>query len=195
MMIEYLGIPGSGKTTIMRQQIEEYKRQDVKYQDLSRYKGMPMWLKVFYKLADYAVYMLPKYKKQMTALREVCKGCPSEPKYLPFSLDYCIKDIVQATLLQDAFGGGKRLVLNDEGQMLRVVFLCVQYGVDVNAIMKCLNVPSLVKTEYVKVDAETAYQRIKARNRHVCPMDELSDERLMEYLKDTENVCELVMRK
>ena len=86
-------------------------------------------------------------------------------------------------------------MLNDEGQMLRVVFLCVQYGADVNAIMKCLNVPSLVKTEYVKVDAETAYQRIKARNRHVCPMDELSDERLMEYLKDTENVCELVKRK
>lgn len=194
MMIEYLGIPGSGKTTIMRQQIEQYKQQGVKYLDLSRYKGMPLWLKVFYKLADYAVYMLPKYKKQMATLREVCKGCPSEPKYLPFSLNYCIKDIVQATLLQDAFGGGKRVVLNDEGQMLRVAFLCVQYGADVNAVMKCLNVPSFVKTEYVKVDAETAYQRIKARNRHVCPMDELSDERLMEYLKETENVCELVIR-
>lgn len=194
MVIEYLGIPGSGKTTIMRQQIGQYKQQGVKYLDLSRYRGMPLWLKVFYKLADYAVYVLPKYKKQMAALREVCKGYPSEPKYLPFSFDYCIKDIVQATLLQDAFGGGKRVVLNDEGQMLRVAFLCVQYGVKVDAVMKCLNVPSFVKTEYVKVDVETAYQRIKTRNRHVCPMDELSDERLMEYLKETESVCELVIK-
>lgn len=195
MMIEYLGIPGSGKTTIMRQQIEQLKQQGIKYIDLSRYKGMPLWLKVYYKFADYAVYMLPKYRKQIATLREVCKGCSTEPKYLPFTIDYCIKDIVQATLLQYVFGGGRRVVLNDEGQMLRVVFLCVQYGTDADAILKCLNVPSFVKTEYVKVDAETAYQRIKARNRHVCPMDELSDERQMEYLRETEKVCELVMKK
>lgn len=190
MHIEYLGIPGSGKTFWKNKYLEQLQTDGKKFLDLSRHKDMPFWLKVFYKIAETILMQLPKYKRQTKNYEQVCKGCKSEPKYLSYSLAYCIKDIVLASLLHDIFNG-KKIYINDEGQLHRLVFLSVQFGVSIDLLMPiymqyCGNVKSI----YVKTEVETAFANIRKRNRHVCPMDELSDKTLREYESAYYESCE-----
>ena len=194
MYIEYLGIPGCGKTFWKDKFIEGLRKESISFLDLSRQKRMPLWLKVFYKLAEAVILQLPKYKRLTREYREVCKNCTSSPKYLPFSLTYCIKDIVLASFLHDIFRG-ERIYINDEGQLQRVVFLAVQYDVPLENLMQLyLKYRGNVKTIYVQTSMETSMSNIRKRNRHVCPMDELTEEALLEYETAFLNGCEKVVK-
>lgn len=190
MYIEYLGIPGCGKTFWKDKYLEQLRADGGALLDVSRQKVMPLWLKVFYKLAESFLLQLPRYKNETREYEEVCKGCRKEPKYLPFSLAYCIKDIVLASFLHDIFGG-KKIYVNDEGQLQRVVFLVVQYGVPLDALLPIyMKYRGDVKTIYVKTEVETAIANIRRRNRHVCPMDELTDNELKVYEQECYDCCE-----
>lgn len=189
MYIEYLGIPGCGKTFWKDKYLEQLRADGGALLDVSRQKVMPLWLKVFYKLAESFLLQLPRYKNETREYEEVCKGYRKEPKYLPFSLAYCIKDIVLASFLHDIFGG-KNIYVNDEGQLQRVVFLVVQYGVPLDALLPIyMKYRGDVKTIYVKTEVETAIANIRRRNRHVCPMDELTDNELKVYEQECYDCC------
>ena len=195
MYVEYLGIPGCGKTFWKDRHIEQIRAEGIPYLDVSRQKVMPFWLKVFYKIAEMFLLQLPKYKRQIRECEEVCKGCLKKPKYLPFSLAHCIKDIVMASLLHDIFEG-KKIYVNDEGQLQRVVSLVVQYGVPLERLLPWyLKYRGEATTIYVKTDVETAFVNIRKRNRHVCPMDELKDDALIAYETEFFECCELLAKE
>lgn len=194
MFEEYLGIPGSGKTFfthIYKKQLESENRQ---FKDISRQKSMSLLLKVFYKLADYAIYVIPKYRKQFFLYRKACIGCREVPKYIPFSLEYCIKDIVLASLLHDVFSNSKNIILNDEGELQRIVFLAVQYNVPLDKLLIVWQkYKSNIHTKYIRISPSNAFLNIKKRNRHVCPMDELNNRLLQEYLEEFNKGCEDIL--
>lgn len=195
MYVEYLGIPGCGKTFWKDKYLEQLRADGGALLDVSRQKVMPLWLKVFYKLAETFLLQLPRYKKETHEYEEACKGCRKEPKYLPFSLAYCIKDVVLASLLHDIFSG-KKIYVNDEGQLQRVVFLVVQYGVSLDKLLPIYKkYRGDVKTIYVKTEVETAIANIRKRNRHVCPMDELSDNELRAYEQECYECCEQMAKE
>jgi len=195
MYIEYLGIPGCGKTYWKNKYLEQLKMEGKPYLDVSRQKVMLLWLKVFYKFAERFLLKMPRYKKEILEYKDACIGCSHEPKYLPFSLDYCIKDIVLASLLHDIFAGKKHYV-NDEGQLQRVVFLVVQYGVLLENLLPIyLKHRGDVKTIYMKTEVDKAFANIRKRNRHVCPMDELSNAELKAYETEFLECCEKIANK
>lgn len=191
MYIEYLGIPGSGKTYHAAKYKKLLKEEGKNFLDVSRQKDMSLWLKVFYKLAENVLLLFPKYRKQAKEYENICRDCLDKPNYLPFTLSYCIKDIVLASLLHDVFDSKNRIFLNDEGQLQRIVFLVVQYDVPLDEILSVYNkYKGNVKTLYVKTDVVTALANIKNRNRHVCPMDEMDDKTLMLYITSFYHACE-----
>ena len=195
MYVEYLGIPGCGKTFWKEIFLEDLRREGVSYLDVSRQKVMPLWLKVFYKLAEIVLLQLPKYKKLTREYRNAIKNCSIVPRYLPFSLTYCIKDIVLASLLHDFFRG-KRIYINDEGQLQRIVFLSIQYDVPFKDLFPLyMKYRGDVKTIYVQTPIETAMANIRKRNRHVCPMDELAEEELIKYGKAFFESCEKIAQE
>ena len=191
MIIEYYGIPGCGKTyqtNLYKQQLSQEGKQ---YIDISRYSGMPLWLKVFYKIADYAILVLPKYRRQIAEYRKACKNCSKEPAFVPFSLKYCIQDIVLYSLVYDVFGKFERFVINDEGRLHRVISLIVQFNPPFEEIMSIYNDNFHgEKCSYVRTSVETAFSNIKKRNRNICPMDEMDDKSLKAYMLTFYNVCE-----
>lgn len=194
MFEEYLGIPGGGKTYSATKYKKQLRRDGKSFKDISRQKGMSLWLRIFYRVADKIIYVLPKYRKQIKQYRIICKGCGQTPKYLPFSLEYCIKDIVLFSFLHDCFADSKDIILNDEGQLQRFVFLSVQYDVSLDDLLVLWSESAgNVKTKYVRNSPEVAFKNIKRRNRHVCPMDELDDEQLAEYLEAYYLGCERVV--
>lgn len=195
MYIEYLGIPGCGKTFLKDKYLLNLSQSGQSFLDISRQKVMPLWLKVFYKFAETILLQLPKYKRLTQEYKTLCSGCLQEPKFVPFSLAYCIKDIVLATLLHDIFNG-KKIYVNDEGQLQRLVFLSVQFGIDIDKLMPLyMKYRGNVKTIYVKTEVDKAFANIKRRNRHVCPMDELTDVLFKAYETEFYNCCEKIAMK
>lgn len=197
MIIEYLGVPGSGKSFLANKYKEELKAKEIPFLDLSRWKGMPLWLKVFYKITDKCLFVLPKYRKLRGSLKKICKKYAHvQPSYLPFSIDYCIERIVSSVLLQDVFGKCKKITINDEGLLQWVVFLNVQYGIDIKNILNQLKPFSPnVKVQLIDISIEQAFENIKKRNRHICPMDEMADCTLVNYLEDFHNGCYIVYKQ
>lgn len=194
MIVEYFGVPGSGKTYHTNLYKEQLKYGGKKYIDISRYSAMPLWLKLLYKLADYTILILPKYRKEITEYKEVCKSCRRESTFVPFSLDYCIKDIVLYSLVYDVFRHFGRIVVNDEGQLHRVIFLVVQFNCSLEEALGIYKSHKHNETvRYIKTPSELAFRNIKKRNRKICPMDEMDDNFLMDYIKTFEKVCEEVI--
>lgn len=185
MIIEYLGIPGSGKTYQASRLKNYLKKESKNYLDISRHKGMPLWLKILYKIADYAIHVLPRYKRLIKQYEMACEGCRDKPKYFSLSLKTCINDIVLAALIHNLFRNNNRIIINDEGQLLRIVILMVQYEVDFNQLMQVYLMEEHTKeTRFVEIPIKEAFLNIRKRNRHVCEMDELNDSDLMLYLQD-----------
>lgn len=195
MFVEYLGIPGCGKTFFADLYKKRLELDNKKFKDVSRKKSMSLSFKIFYKFMDFVIYVIPKYRKQVSLYRKACIGCRKAPKYIPFSLEYCIKDIVLASLLHDVFGHSKNIILNDEGQLQRIVFLAVQYNVPFDKLLIVWQeYKSDIQTKYIRISPKKAFLNIKKRDRHVCPMDELNDTFLQEYLEDFYTGCEDILQ-
>ncbi|GEM_PF-6492600 len=193
MIVDLFGIPGCGKTFYSKDLRKRMIKADLPCVDISRFNGMPLWLKICYKLADFAICLLPKYRKQKKVIKSLFISCENvKSKYVPFSLDYCINDIVLSTLIHDICNKLKIFCVNDEGQIQRYVFLMIQFGIPFDrlfSVYKQYNDNSF--TIYLMSNVECAFSNIKNRNRHVCPMDEISDDILKMYLNDFYVGCEL----
>lgn len=194
MVVEFFGIPGSGKTFQANLFKKKLRHNRIKYIDFSRHSGMPLWMKIFYKMTDYAILVLPKYRKQIAEYKEVCKDCPKAPAFISFSLDYCIKDIVLYSFVNDMFRQSETIIVNDEGQLHRVIFLIVQFNCPFDQVFDLyLSHKHNETIRYVQTSSEQAFQNIKNRNRKVCPMDEMDDNLLKEYINTFARVCEEVI--
>lgn len=195
MIVEYLGIPGSGKTYNKQLYIELLSKERRKWLDISRWKGMPLGLKLFYKFFDYFIFLIPKYRKLFKQYKEACFIKSNNSKYFPLSFETCLRDIVQASFLHDYFGEWNCIVLNDEGQLQRIVTMAVQFEVNLEDLMSVyLAEKHLEETRFVKISINDAFCNIKARNRHDCEMDEMNDEMLKNYLNDFDNACKMCMK-
>lgn len=190
MIVEYFGIPGSGKTfqaNIYRLSLD---KQRTPYLDISRHKGMALWLKGLYKLADAATYIIPKYRSLSRKLQNTCDTCLKAPKYLSLSMAYCVRDIVLSSLLHDVFDNWKRVIINDEGMLQRVATLAVLYNADVKGVLSvCWLGKKSIQNVMVDISVDEAFQNIRGRNRHACEMDELDDDMLYSYLKAFGKTC------
>lgn len=196
MLVEFFGVPGSGKTYYAHLYKESLKQNKKRYIDISRYNGMPFWLKVFYKLADYVIKILPRYRKQVAEYKEVCRECPREALFIPFSLDYCIKDIVLYSFANTFFRHSRRIIINDEGQLHRLIFLIVQFNCSIDLALEIyLSHKHDGTIRYVQTSSKQAFQNIKNRNRKVCPMDEMDDILLKNYINTFEKVCKEIIRR
>lgn len=190
MIVEYLGIPGSGKTYNKRLYIGQLSKEKRNWVDISRWKGMSFCLKLFYKLSDYSIFLFPKYRRLFKQYKEASKIKSDSSKYFPLSFETCLRDIVQASFLHDLFGKWKCIVLNDEGQLQRIITLAVQYEVSLEDLMSVyLAEKHLEETRFLDISTDDAFCNIKARNRHDCEMDEINDDMLKNYLNDFDVAC------
>lgn len=179
MIVEYFGIPGGGKTFQANLYKKELKSKGLAFWDISRHKGTPLYMKVLYKIADVMIYVLPKYRRQIYLYREICRDCKKDVS----RLDGRIHNIVLFLLVYDMIGSINRIIINDEGQLHWILSLCANNGCPVDRILSVyLSDRHSVVCRCVDVTVDTAFHNIRQRNRHVCYIDEMRDEALIEYL-------------
>lgn len=189
MLIDYVGLPGCGKTYQTNLAKDYCKSKSISFIDFSHGKNAPFLIKVILLTIEKGLLYTTRYKRNLLEIKKKCLY--SDPRFLPFSLEYCVQRIMCAKALYNIYGRSKKVVFDDEGIFQWVVFLHLQYGVPLEYILNIFSFHECdMHTIYVDISVEQSMKNIKGRNRHVCEMDEMCDETLIVYLKEFKDACD-----
>lgn len=197
MVVELFGLPGSGKSYIATNLINELKAKDIKAVNMTEYMNntfegkMKKWLL----LCGIQFGILEKKTRE-----EIINMLPQNETWVSKfgiyeSASYSINMMVLNLLVQKM----KRddvVYIYDEGAVHSIVKMMADFELD-NSVTKKL-------TEYVietissrggivvynMATIETCLQSIKKRNRHVCTFDELSEKKLNKILNNYKVYCD-----
>lgn len=189
MTIEYFGLPGSGKTYAMEKdyaQAQGNKRNMTVYM-LKTFRG-----KLLRKCAYYFPRLSGVDRATYRRLRACCGGEDARHRREMLA-DLCVEyGLAQKHPDVQCF--------YDEGIVQAVVSYGYWLGYDFTAITKILDIFDFVQTtfRYVARDISACLRNQRQRNRHVCELDEWSEERLGDYMRYAEEMfaqCAEYLRK
>ncbi len=187
MVIELYGIPGSGKTTLI---------QKIQPPDAPSYSGGRGVRGAVLNVVKKAVVFLPSSLRYKAEIRKIIRGHADGPRYVRKSVSGHLDNIVMLAF------GYRRLrgrIFMDEGIIHRVISFAINYNIGADRVPLILDVlrESMkdVRSYYLKASVSECFQSVRKRNRHICEMDELDDERLLDFLKRYESYCEAVREK
>lgn len=182
MVIELYSIPGAGKTTIIKSLIHGAATSYSGKRGARRF--------VIQTAKKIAVYMPEslKYKKQMkeAVFNYQCR----RPLFYNRSFNQHLNNIV---LVSWAYKHSSKPVYMDEGLVHRLIALAVNYDLSDDELIRLVDIfrGIIAKANcfYLDVSVQVCMDGIKKRNRHMCEMDDLSDEKLIDFLKRYEHFC------
>ncbi|SHK64763.1 hypothetical protein [Fibrobacter sp. UWEL] len=196
MMIDLIGLPGCGKSFFSTRLRHELIQDGFHVQDISRNRSTPFRYKLFFKLMALAVRFFPScYQKRKIVLKQL----DVQSKRSSF-LDRRINDIVDDILLHiythKVLKSKRKIYINDEGILHKVLYLSVFFDVSVERaleIFQPFDTQSL--TIFIRNLPEQSFLFIKERNRKDCSMDFLSDDIMKCYLDKFYQKMNVAQRK
>lgn len=186
MIIELYGLPGAGKTTIIK------KYTGGKATSVSGKKGIKKYFNKVIKMV--AVHMPDSvwYKHQMASLLKPYV----KMKYINMPQKRILNNIA---LVAFGYKHIRSTIYMDEGLTHRIISMAVNYGLSDGDVFRCMDfyksVMINVKCCYLEVPLDECVRSIEQRNRHECRMDELDEEVLRKYLADYEYYCKIVCKR
>lgn len=186
MIVELYGLPGAGKTTIIK------KYTGGSATSVSGKKGINKCLIKGLKMA--AVYMPGSVhcKRQMASvLKSYTKA-----KYISMPQRRILNSIA---LVAFGYKHMRGTVYMDEGLTHRIISMAVNYGLSDKDVFRCMDfyktLMENVKCCYLDVPLDECIRSIVQRDRHECGMDELDEVILRKYLADYEHYCKIICEK
>ena len=197
MIVEFFGIPGSGKTFLANKIVAETnnkKYQIVNLIDKSR-------TSIFYKIMFRVLFFFAKREKQYCSnvkkIQSTLSAYQTVPaKYNKVFIDRYVNKIAFYLYLYERLEKKGKIYLFDEGIYQQVVNMMVNYGVsqkDALCVIKIVS-ENFFRRVFFECDIETSFLSMKKRNRHVCFIDDLNEEDLKVFLSQYEVCCECLAK-
>ncbi len=201
MVIECIGLPGSGKTHLMNMLERELRRRDVEYVNVSGQCMHNFFWKAGRKGARSLIYLDGGARKYRDQLRGIL-GREAEKKS-SFGIydgpEYAIKSAVLLDYLYRKMTESHKIYLFDEGLVHTFVKYCADARISgevfeklIRAAEKRLGPSRLVV--YNECGVEECMRSILKRDRHTCEFDELESGRKEELLREYERLNEAYRR-
>lgn len=177
MIIEYFGLPGSGKTFLKTNDISKdiRKKIDVNHVFYTFYG------KIYRKLIGFLKYFQHSFKSYYLVFvdllgKDFCKTNSSAFNDLLFIIHmYKTKS-------------NKKICYADEGIVQSICFLLKKVPENfLVTVLKELNITN-IKFIYVSTRVDKCISNIRSRNRHVCSFDEMDDEKLRSLLYEKDEL-------
>lgn len=181
MVTELYGLPGAGKTTIIK------NFTDGRATTVSGSKGLKRYI---IQIAKKIVVYLPssiQYKRRMNT---IMKSYSEKSIYINRPKKQYYNNIVMVAFGYKNMGNA---VYMDEGLIHRIITMAVNFGLTEDDVLALIDLfePCMrgVRSFYLDVPAEECLRSIMARDRHECEMDEFNKDTLKKYLRDYECYC------
>lgn len=195
MFIEFIGLPGSGKTYLCSQIENDFSEKGVKTVNLIEMSRSKSLYKLYFKFIRFFAKMNPKIHSVSVELQTLLvKYRGIQAKYNDCKIDSYISDICELVFLKHLMKKSEKVLLLDEGLLQRAVTIAINYGLSKSDFTKLIRIleKHIDSTVYLKITCDDAFSSIRHRNRHVCIMDDLSDEKLKKFLRKYYDLCECV---
>ncbi len=196
MTIEFMGIPGCGKT-YLSDYLEKNCNVYGKCIDIIEKNRTEILYKFVFKFFKLLTQITPKYQRLRRELLDILKDyLHVDAKYETVNIRYYVDALVIDRFLHCRFKKTHRLYVISEGIAQELVNIINNFDVDsdlISQIISCLDVEfDLV---YIANSIDDSIEAMEKRNRHVCYIDELKGDELREFLKSYEDGCEIVSNK
>jgi len=185
MIIDFVGIPGCGKSFLAHELEIKMRKDNYRVYNMSREKITPLKLKIIFKISEKLILLLPSYRKAKHQIE--CKLSDyllSQSLYFKNDLSRILDNILTHTFIHRNFQSGPAIYLNDEGILHKLLYLYVHYDVPITSITEVYSLLQCnVKNVIIHNEVENSLFYIRSRNRHDCIMDDLDDTSLVMYLE------------
>lgn len=192
MVIEFMGMPGVGKTYLADALIKNVDKKSVKAVNLVEMSRHNTFYKVYFRFLRVLTKILPNYKKLRYELAQFVK--PYANKNAAFNdiyIDSYVNTLIMYKLLHDKYDSSKNLYILDEGIVQQLVNMKVNYDIDDDTVKNIISaVDKRIDLVYILASFDITIASIEKRNRHVCYIDELKDEQLKAFLEKYNESCE-----
>lgn len=187
MITELYGLPGAGKTTIIK---------NITGGSATTISGITGFRRHIIQFVKRLVVYLPSsmcYKRQ---IKYVMRPYRKKSIYISRHQRWHYNNIVMI-----AFGYRtiRKVVYMDEGLIHRIITMAVNFGLSDEDVFTLIDLfePCMrnVRSFYLNISAEDCMRSILARDRHECEMDEFDEDILLKYLKSYEHYCLTICEK
>lgn len=192
MIIEAIGLPGSGKTFLFHELEKEFRSNSIRAYNFTELSRNNISVKIVVKLLLKFVslkYICKKWKKELYDI--LSEELPYESKFdLYENPDYCVNYALMLLFIYRLFQNSKIVLLLDEGMYHNIVKLCADFDFSIRLsnklIEKCVLLSRLNDSKHIVIYnifpiSETLLS-IEKRNRHVSKFDELETTQLSKIL-------------
>jgi|GEM_PF-2417776 len=201
MVIDFYGLPGSGKTYLANKLVNNYKKNNYKASNIIEFERGNIFWKIYVQILKLFMVFNKTYRNEIAELKFILKEYKTEEaRFNNVQISYYIKRLVYLRTLYKRQIPQKNFLIYDEGILQLIITIAVNYDLPNDLIKKLIDynskILSNIITVYNSISIENCIESIIQRNRHVCYIDELDNvEReifLRENYKIAEEICKLV---
>lgn len=201
MIIDIIGLPGSGKSFLAEEIAEDLNRRNIDNINVLRYERYTFKGKLINRIKK---EFIKKFRYTNRIREELCIILKDE-LYLKSiynkdrNIDYYIDHIAISIYRYSKLMRRKKVYIFDEGIYHALATLCMDYNISndifLNLLLFCKSKLGENNIIYNKISVKDCLQSIKQRNRKQCDIDELSDEMTYQMLRAYENYFMLIEKE
>ena len=193
MIIELVGLPGSGKSFLCEELENDLKKNKNKVLNITKFSYKTTIGKILRKYFCFISNYQHNYNKHIKCINDIINTNIKNKYDINIRIDVYIERIA---ILLELYKKNKKIYLLDEGIIHYLIIMSIYFGLD-NSILKELvkYVYNYISKDdfivvYNKIEVEECIQSIKNRNRRDCAFDFFNDKDLKRFLKDYYDYCE-----
>ena len=198
MVVECIGLPGSGKTYLFRAVEEELKKNGISCVNGGELSMHSLWWKAGKKVLHRVIFLSRDARRLRERLKEILTR--ERPLQSRYGINRDERFTLESAAIFAAFykrmEKSDTVCLFDEGLVHTVVKFCAEFHLRDEAFLAMVEACGLgrektVLVVYNEIPIDECLGSIRKRDRHVCAFDELYEEQLKELLAQYErlNAC------
>lgn len=193
MIIEFMGLPGSGKTYLCNALVQNLQEDEIRAVNLVDRFRTDFKYKIAHHIAMLGAKVHPVFFRMRREMRSILKNyLTKKAAYSTADIYRYVDQLLEYCFLYYFLKNRKKVYIFDEGIYQQMATMMTNFEVSRSDIEKLL----VIIVEHVRIQCvayeatvEQALWSIQERNRHTCFIDELSGAALLDFLETYQHSC------
>lgn len=203
MIIEFIGLPGSGKSYFAKQLEDKLDLENIKCKNITEFSRNTIVGKIIKKTLYKTININLNIKKYRDCIENVLdnKNNLKSVYHMYNSYRNCTNALAILIYLYNKLGNSKKIYIFDEGLMHWIVKMGADFELNENIVQSIIEIVKKLLINknnlviYNQIEIEDCKKSLLNRNRHVCAFDELKSEDLDNILEQYYKMCKIIKRK